>query len=196
MHKSITKRKGAQVFKVTDQCITIILHLLITPDEQKRYHHLIRDTSRRSLSLARSNRDEVMLEKKLYLKRIESAEEYIGLLRQKCALLDIEMTDCDDEVTTVRGVLNTNSIAECSLSDNEDGDFIPVCPPPSSDPIKGDSPATSSSSDSNYPIHYGSESELTSGDEIEVVGEWASDKNAEGGIGRLSRHAAVKDVEG
>lgn len=170
-------------------------YLLITPGEQKRYHHLIRDTSRRSLSLARSNRDEIMLKKKLYLKRIESAEEYIGLLRQECALLDIEIADADDEVTTVRGILNKKAIAECSLSDNEDGDFIPVCPPPSSDPVNGDSPASSSCSHSNSPSHYGSESDFSSGDEIEVVGEWALDKKTEGGIGPMSPYVAAEGVK-
>lgn len=192
--KSIAKLKRSQLIKVTAQCITVVLHLLITPDKQRRYHHLIRDTSRRTLSLARSNREAVAAERKHCLKQIESAEEYIGLLRQTCALLDAEMTEADDEITAVRGMLNKRAIAECSLSDNEDGDFIPFSPP-SSDSIKGGSGARSSSSDSIYNIHSGSDDDLSPGGEIEVVGEWTSDKDTEGGIGRVSRHVTVKDAE-
>lgn len=107
------------------------------------------------------------------------------------------MDDTDCDVTTVKAILDEESIAEYSLSDSEDGPFMPAYPPLSSDPISGngDSLASSSSSDNNYPIHYGcSEEDLVSLDDVEVAGTSPRDKSLEleGGIGRLSRNVMVK----
>lgn len=164
--------------------------------EQKRYRHLIRETSRRSLSLARTNHSTILATKRVYLARIEQAEEYIGLLRQECALMDMDLVDADDDIAEVRGVLSMKAIAECSLSEDEDESVAPVYPPRSSspsDPTKGSSPGRSSSSSDSYPIHYGSDDALPD-DGIEVAGEWANDSenHAEGGIERLARHVSVK----
>lgn len=105
--------------------------------------------------------------------------------------------EADDEITSVRDALNQKAIAESSLSDNEDDDLVPLCPPPSSDPsserISGSGGSVGSSSCSDdYIIHYGSDGNLPADAEIEVVGEFVSEKNKEGGIGRLERHVTVK----
>lgn len=111
----------------------------------------------------------------------------------------MEMTEADDNVTSVKCILNKESISEYSLSDNEDGLCFSGYAPPSSDPINGDgdsSASSTSSSEDNYSILYGPVGIVAEGGQIEVAGEWASDKSVEmeGGIGRLARHVTVKDA--
>lgn len=159
----------------------LISRLLTSPGKQKRYQHLIRDTSRRSLALARSNRNTILAKKKFRCSQIEEAEEYLGLLRQECALLDMEIMDADDEVNGVKCALNTKRIAESSLSDDEDDGHnrlwcLPPSSNPSSHPIRGCSGSSSATSDS-YLFHYGSDDVLPPDNEIEVAGERVSEKD-------------------
>jgi len=91
---------------------------------KKRYEHIIRETSRRSLALSRGSREAILAKKMIYLNQIEEAEEYIRLLRLTCALLDTELEYADDQVTTVKSVLQSKGIPEISLSDYEDDDFV------------------------------------------------------------------------
>lgn len=148
---------------------------LMSPGEQKRYRHLIRDTSRRPVSLSRSNRAAILAKKKLNLALIEEAEEYIESLRQKCALLNVEVLAADDEVANVRGILNQKGIAECSLSDQDDDDGVPLYPPSTSnlysDYIKDDNDYLSSSSGS-YLFHYGDEDVDSTLDKTQREGEY------------------------
>ncbi|KAF7969078.1 hypothetical protein HWV62_28376 [Athelia sp. TMB] len=184
-----------QVLKVIVQSITVAIPcLLTTPNKQKRYRHIVRDASRRSLSLARTNRGAILAQKKLAIIQIEQAEEYIGLLRRQCVLLDLEMADADNGTVGVMSNMNREFISECSLSDDEDENDYPSYPIPSSDPssdLTKDDSGPSLSSGSDIYLHYDSDTDQSVGDEVEVAGEWASDVNADGGIGRLPRDDMV-----
>ncbi|KAF7985011.1 hypothetical protein HWV62_10004 [Athelia sp. TMB] len=83
----------------------------------------------------------------------------------------MDLLDADEEIGNVRSSLEERAITESSLSDNEDNDVIPRCPPPSSDPSiespQGVSRASSSSSES-YIIHYGSENGVPSDDRLSM----------------------------
>lgn len=105
----------------------------------------------------------------------------------------MEMAEADDEVTDVREILNHNAIPECSLSDNkgEDDDVGPTSFPSSSDPANGDSSSSGSTSSESYPIHYPANIHEA---DIEVVGEYTSEKNTEDGIGCLNMVKEVKHV--
>lgn len=102
----------------------------------------------------------------------------------------MELTRSDDQVTSVREILKQKAITESSLSDYEDDDFVPTGPLFIFDPMGKDS--TSSASSESSSMHYGSDAELPSDDGVEVAGESTSDRNNEGGIVRLARHAAGK----
>ena len=169
---------------------------LITLRKQKRYFHVIKDTYRRSLALGRTNRDSLEIEKKLHLKRIEEAEQYIGLLRQEVALLDMQLSKKYQQITSARGFLDKEAITEHSLSDDEDG--ATHFPPPASDePVRTSSEIGSSTSEDDYAAaaqYSDSDSDLASSDEMDPIKRWANNMQTENGIGRLGEDA-VEDVK-
>lgn len=86
----------------------------------------------------------IKAEQKLTLAQIHEAEEYLGLLRQKYAMLDLKLQDTHNQIAYSRNALNIHGISEYYLSDAEDDtNWYPL--PPSSDPTHCYSAAADSS---------------------------------------------------
>jgi hypothetical protein len=53
---------------------------------------------------------------------INEMEEYLGILREKKAMIQLTLSAADDQIGTVGEALDSNGIPETSLSDDDDDD--------------------------------------------------------------------------
>ena len=99
---------------------------------------------------------------------INETEEYLGILREKKALLHLRLAEADDQIGVVREVLDSDGIPEVSLSDDEDSssDTFPsdAMVHNTSDAESDPEPATL-----HYPVRYDSSGSSSSSKE----GVWA-----------------------
>jgi len=52
-------------------------------------------------------------------KQIDEMEEYLGLLREKRALIQVRVSEADEQLGMVRDALDSDGIAEISQSDDD-----------------------------------------------------------------------------
>jgi len=90
---------------------------------------------------------------------INEIEEYLGILREEKAFIDMQMVEAEEQVGMVREVLDSEGIPEVSLSDDE-GPSPPSSPPAGSISmlIGTDSEGSDSTPPilNDYPRRYGS----------------------------------------
>jgi hypothetical protein len=80
---------------------------------------------------------------------INETEEYLGLLRARKALVELRLSEADDQVGIVREILDSDGIPEISLSDDEDSSSV-VAPPTSPKNIGMNSSDVDSDTESYY----------------------------------------------
>lgn len=68
-------------------------------------------------------RNTLHAQEELEAMRINEAEEYLGLLRAKMAITQVQVAEADEQIGIVRELLNSDGIPEVSLSDDEDDDL-------------------------------------------------------------------------
>ena len=76
---------------------------------------------------------------------INETEEYLGLLREKRAIIQTRVSDVEEKIGIAREVLDSDGIPEISLSDDEDASSSDY--PPSSDFMVMETSSADSGSD-------------------------------------------------
>ena len=93
------------------------------------------------------------------MKEINEMEEELGCLRIRRAMMEVQISEADDQIARVREMLNREGIPEISLSDDEDnGQLSDFCQYPLSswaDSITDNQSDSSNShdDDDNYQAH-------------------------------------------
>ena len=116
-----------------------------------------RNSARRALSFARAVCATLKAKQDSASMHINEIEEYLRILREEKAFIDMQMVEAEEQVGMVREVLDSEGILEVSLSDNK-------CPSPPSSPPASSSMLDTNSEGSdpippilnNYPRRYGS----------------------------------------
>lgn len=92
-------------------------------------------------------------------KHIDEMEEYLGLLRAKRTMIQLQVSEAEEQVGMVLEALNSNGIAEVSLSDDEypSASFPPrfsdhICPEDLGSDVESNA-GTSTSYNSDYESH-------------------------------------------
>ena len=117
-----------------------------------------RNSARRALSFARAVRATLKAEQDSASTHINEIEEYLGILQEEKAFIDMQMVEADEQIGMVREAIESERIPEVSLSDDERL-APPSSPLASSISMLG---TDSEGSDSippilnEYPRHYGS----------------------------------------
>jgi len=96
----------------------------------KQIHIRSRASARKALSFARAVRATLQAEEQSAIMHINETEEYLGLLREKKALIELRLAEAHDQVGAVREVLDSDGIPEISLSDDEESSSV-TSPPTS-----------------------------------------------------------------
>lgn len=115
----------------------------------KQIHIHSQASARKALSFARAVRATLQAEEQSALMHINETEEYLGLLRARKALIELRLSEADDQVGTVREILDSDGIPEISLSDDEDSSSV-VAPPTSPKDIGMNSSDVDSDTESYY----------------------------------------------
>ena len=76
---------------------------------------------------------------------INETEEYLGLLREKRAIIQTRVSNAEEKIGMAQEVLDSNGIPEISLSDDEDANSSDY--PPSSDFMATETSSADSGSD-------------------------------------------------
>ena len=84
------------------------------------------------LTFARAVRATLLAEEDMASKKIDEMEVYLGLLRAKKTMIQIQVSEADEQLGMVKEALDSDGIAEVSQSDDE-GDSVASSPPHSSD---------------------------------------------------------------
>lgn len=145
--------------KVRAYIISSLAQLSSASKFDRRDRHLLRNAARRTVALARATRAALKAKERRYSTRIQEIEQYLGLLRNKRAIVQNRSADADEQMGYAMDILHQNHIPEESLSDYEDdadGSSTYHCLPPSSDIRISDAGSSNSScSDSesdDYPL--------------------------------------------
>ena len=85
-------------------------------------------------------------------KQIDEMEEYLGLLWAKRALIQVRVSEADEQLGMVRDTLDSDGIAEISESDDESSVLSPPC---SSEFLRVESDSASESSATSLDISNG-----------------------------------------
>jgi hypothetical protein len=78
-----------------------------------------RNSACRALSFARAVRATLKAKQDSASMHINEIEEYLGILREEKAFIDMQMVEAEEQVGMVREVLDSEGIPEVSLSDDE-----------------------------------------------------------------------------
>lgn len=133
---------------------------------------LVRNAARRTVALTRATRAALRAKDRRYTTRIQEIEEYLGLLRNKQAIVQNRYADADQQMGYAMDILYQNHIPEQSLSDYEDGMDDDLPPPSDVIPDGGSSNGSCSDSDSDaYPITASSTHPLGDVRVVEGLGE-------------------------
>lgn len=137
---------------------------------EQRDQRLAKDAARRVVALARATRLAIKTKERSLSARITEVEEYIGLLRQKRALIQNRGAEADEQMGMALNVLHQLGITEQAMSSCENGEDSAQCDinfhddcfhPPSSNFIDSDgilsdthpSEFSDSDSESDSPLH-------------------------------------------
>lgn len=121
--------------------LTILYH----PKLEQKEHHLAKCAARRAVTLARATRLAIRTKERSLSARIAEVEQYIGLLRQKRAVVRNRGVEADEQMGVALDNLHQHGISETALSDYEpdeedcEDEFLNhQFYPPSSDQIYSD----------------------------------------------------------
>ena len=114
----------------------------------KQIHIRSRASARKALSFARAVRATLQAEEQSAIMHINETEEYLGLLREKKALIELRLAEAHDQVGAVREVLDSDGIPEISLSDDEESSSV-TSPPTSPKNVGLDSSDVESDAESD-----------------------------------------------
>ena len=96
---------------------------------------MLQSTTQRSarcvLTFVRAVRATLKAKEEYTAKHIDKMEEYVGMLRVKRAMIQLKVSKADEQLGRVKEALDSDGIAEVSLSDNESSSAS--LPPQSSD---------------------------------------------------------------
>lgn len=86
----------------------------------KTIHVHSRSTAERALRFSRAVRRTLISQQGSADLEITETEEYLGFLRAKKALIEIRVTEADEQIGVVREILDQNRLSEVLLSDDGD----------------------------------------------------------------------------
>lgn len=92
---------------------------------------------RRTLMVARASRNAIRAKRNAYVARMTEIEEYLGLLRAKCSVLEAEELEALDQIGTIRDAFDFHCLP--STNESSDDEFESDHPP-SSDLFRLSSP--------------------------------------------------------
>ena len=109
-----------QKFKVF---IEIHNYIIIATDQKyihKQIHSHSHSGAHRGLTFAKAARATLEAEEHYTSTHINEMEEYLGILQEKKAMIQLTLPAADDQIGTVGEALDSNEILETSLSDDDD----------------------------------------------------------------------------
>ncbi|KZP16013.1 hypothetical protein FIBSPDRAFT_958356 [Athelia psychrophila] len=125
----------------------------INPQLEENEHRLSKSVARRAVALARATRLAIKARERSLSARIAEVEQYVGLLRQKRAVVRNQGREADEQMGVALDKLHQHGLAEQALSDCEPDDedcednFLNSrFQPPSSDHIYTDNAISDTSS--------------------------------------------------
>lgn len=101
---------------------------------QRKLESYSRLSARRTLGYVQAVRATLRAKIDSAMKEINETEEELGCLRIRKVMMEVQMSEADDQIAMVREMLNKDGIPEIPLSDHEDDDQLSdfrQYPPPS-----------------------------------------------------------------